>query len=134
MKCMKQLTTFVGRWHVLNHHDDEPASVPSPILASSIVCFIALVFNYWITRRAVSRLEVWWAELLVYALVPLFVTFVVLYRSSWHPHLAGAARTLSLILLSFFVSGAVLIATGLGLLLASVVYYSIFYDIARFKD
>jgi len=65
-----------------------------------LVCFAAFVFMNCVARPMVEKLEVDWAVLLVDMLVPISVTFVSLYRSCWHPEITGAARTISLLLLS----------------------------------
>jgi len=76
---------------------------------------------YWVAKREVSQLQVWWAELLAYAIVPIAVTFVVLYRSCWHREITGAARTGSVLLLSCTILVGELIAMGILLCVAVLV-------------
>jgi hypothetical protein len=100
--------------------DYQPASeVQSPIqrifVIASIGCFASLLIVYWIARPAVELLEDVWIETLVYAIVPLCMTFVVLYHSCWHPEIAGAARTGILLFVSLVILFGVLFAIGVGL-------------------
>lgn len=76
---------------------------------AAVACFASSLGFYLISRREVAQLQVWWAELLVYAVVPVAVTFVVLYRSDWHREITGAARTCSLLLLSGAILGGEMI-------------------------
>ena len=96
--------------------DNEQTSVQSPseqaIVIASICCYVSLIFFYWVAKRVVVRLEVRWIELLVYAIIPITVTFIILYRSCWHREITGAARTCSLLLLSCVILGGELIAIG----------------------
>ncbi len=70
-----------------------------------------------------------WAEWAVYALVPIAVIFVLLYRSGWHRELTGAPRTLALIGLSGFIFCSVLIVGGaiLTALLVVINHFTSFY-------
>jgi hypothetical protein len=79
------------------------------ITIAAVACFASSLGFYLISRHEVSQLQVWWAELLVYAAVPIAVTFIVLYRSDWHREITGAARTCSLLLLSGVILGGEMI-------------------------
>jgi len=97
--------------------DNEQApEVQSPlqrnIAIASIACFVSLIFIYWVASPAVELFEVRWVEFLVYAIIPISVTFIFLYRSCWHREITGAARTCSLLLLSCIILGGELIAIG----------------------
>src|ERR1019366_9431443 len=89
--------------------DNEQTSVQSPseqaIVIASISCYVSLIFFYWAARRVVELLEDRWIELLVYTIIPITITFIILYRSCWHPEIAGAARTCSLLLFSYIILG-----------------------------
>jgi hypothetical protein len=76
------------------------------------------VLVHWATRPVVNLLEVPWIEFLAYALVPVVVTFLILYRSCWHREIAGARRTCSLLLLSCVILGGVMVGSGFLLYLA----------------
>jgi hypothetical protein len=103
--------------------NEQTPEVQSPfqraMVMASIACFVSLIFFYWVARPAVVRLEVRWAELLVYAIIPISVTFIILYRSCWHREITGAARTCSLLLLSCIILGGELIAIGFMFCMAS---------------
>jgi hypothetical protein len=114
------------------NHNDQPSEIQSPVGLSAFVCFVALAFIYWVARPAVKLLEVGWAELLVYAIIPISVTFITLYRSCWHREVTGAARTLSLIFLSCLIFGGVLVAVVIIIILASLVYSRFVDGFSRF--
>jgi hypothetical protein len=67
-----------------------------------------LIIFYWVAGRAVELLEVRWIEWLVYAIIPISVTFIILYRSCWNPEIKGVTQTCSLLLLSCIILGDVL--------------------------
>ena len=50
--------------------------------------------------------------MLVYALLPLSVTFIILYRSCWHQELSKAKRAMSSLLISCVILGGVLLVSG----------------------
>ncbi len=77
---------------------------------ASVVCFVALALVYWAARPVVERLGVWWAKGLVYAIIPVTVTFVILYRSGWRRETPGRARIGSLLLLACVIFGGVMLA------------------------
>jgi hypothetical protein len=83
------------------------------VVIAFIVCFLAFISIYWAVRPATELLKVRWAGFLVNAIVPLSVTFAILYRSRWHREIVGPARTFYFLLLSSLVLGGVLIALGL---------------------
>jgi hypothetical protein len=60
----------------------------------------------------------WIYKLLVYAAVPIAVTFIVLYRSDCHREITGAARTCSLLLLSGAILGGEMIVAVVTLCVA----------------
>ena|ERR1022692_639310 len=95
----------------------ETTGFKSPIerlfVIASFICFVSLVFIYWVARPVVKLLGVWWVELLAYSIIPISVTFIILYRSRWHPEITGARRTSSLLLLSCVILIGVLFATGI---------------------
>lgn len=122
VKCIiKRFTMFLGHLSVMDDNEQTP-EVQSPlqrvIVIASIACFVSLTFIYWVARPAVELLEVRWVELLVYAIIPISVTFIILYRSCWHREITGAARTCSLLLLSCIILGGELIAIGFMLCMA----------------
>jgi hypothetical protein len=95
---------------------EQPLDAQSPlqrlIIVASIACFAALALVYCLAAPAVKLLEVWWAELLAYAIIPISVTFIILYRSDWRREISGAARTWSVLLLSLTIFAGVLLAVG----------------------
>ena len=125
---MKRFDTLL-EW--LNH-SHQPPETQSPFTASAIVSLVAFAFIYWLDSEVVSALRLWWAELLVYALVPMLLSFIILYRSSWHQEMTRAGRTTLLALLSCLILPGVLIATGIAFALAVLVYSCYFDGLSRF--
>ena len=120
---MAQLFSL-GRLRAMN--TDEPPSKPQPPYVIAVIASLAsLVFVHLVFKSAIAWLEVWWAELLAYALFPISVIFVILYRSCWHRELTGATRTLSLIGLSSFILAAVLLVGVFFLMVLFLVFNGI---------
>lgn len=82
------------------------------IAMASFGCLATLMFIYWVARPVVESSQDWWTELLVDALIPVLVTFIILYRSNWHRELSGVARMRSLLLVSFGILGGLLAIIG----------------------
>jgi hypothetical protein len=106
----------------MNENEQTP-EVQSPlrrdIVIASIASLVSLTIFFCAARPAVSKLQVWWAELLIYAFIPISVAFVILYRSCWHREIAGAARTCSLLMISCIILAGDLIAVGAMLFVAA---------------
>jgi hypothetical protein len=86
--------------------------MPRIVGVASLSCLVSLILFYWAVRGAVSEIGVWWEEWLVYATVPVLLTFLILYRSCWHPEITGAARTCYLFLLSCLIFAGDIVAVG----------------------
>jgi hypothetical protein len=99
------------------NEDEQTPSVDSSSKQSMVIvwlgCFISLTGFYWITRPLMLRLQIWWAELLIYSIVPISVTFILLYRSCWHSELSGWARTYYVLALSCVILAVELIFIGI---------------------
>ena len=112
---------ILGFMSVMNDNEQTPedqSPLQRVIVAASIACFASLMLFYWVGKPAIELLEVRWIELLVYSVIPISVTFTILYRSCWHREITGAARTCCLLLLSGIILGGELIAIGIMLCLA----------------
>jgi hypothetical protein len=109
--------------------NDQMPEVQSPlqraVVIASIACFASLTLFYWVARPAVELLEVGWAEFLAYAILPITVTFIILYRSCWHREVTGIARTGSLLLLSCIILGSEVIVIGFMLCVAMFCFNAI---------
>ncbi|MGA9452409.1 MAG: hypothetical protein WBW41_13820 [Verrucomicrobiia bacterium] len=101
-----------SRLSVMNH-SDQPSEFQLPIGVASFACLVCFAFIYLVARPAVLLLEVWWAEWLAYALIPVSVAFIILYRSCWHPEMVRAARTSCLVLLSCIIFCSDLVFIGI---------------------
>jgi hypothetical protein len=104
--------------------DNEPTSeIQAPlqqvIVIASIVCFVSWFTFYWFARPLMELLEVRWMEWMVYACIPVTVTFIYLHRSGWHLEITGVARTWSLLLLSCLIFGGEMIAAPILICLAA---------------
>jgi hypothetical protein len=108
-------------------NQEESPEVQPPIGLASLACLACLAIVYLAARRFVTRLEVWWAEWLVYSLVPIAVTSVILYRSCWHRELARGTRILSMILPS-----CIIFCVDLLVIVAMLVVACLFMGIERF--
>jgi len=86
----------------------------------------------WVARPMVEKLEVDWAVLLVDTLVTIAVTFVSLYRSCWHPEITGAARTISLLLLSCLILLCVNAAFVIQVVIIYLAYSTFFVGFSNF--
>jgi len=99
----------------MNENGQTPV-VQSPsqrnIILASFACLVALAFFNWYAGPAVKLLDVWWAKLLVYALVPILVTFIILYQGGWHREIVGPTRAGYLLLLSCAILVGVILAIG----------------------
>src|ERR1017187_1857993 len=120
----------------MNENEQTPevqsSSQRAMVIASS-VCFASSFCFYWAARPAVSELQVWWMESLVYAIIPISVTFIVLYRSYWHREITGAARTCSLLLLSCIILAGEVIATVIILCMVVVFFCLIAFGMNAFN-
>jgi hypothetical protein len=113
--------TLFKSWELKDDRtSEEEAPWPRGMVMATLACMVSSLGFYCVARWAVSLLQVWWAELLVYATFPIAVTFVVLYRSSWHREITGAARTCSALLLSCLILGGEIIVAAAVLCLALV--------------
>ncbi|HMD55114.1 MAG TPA: hypothetical protein VKJ65_11245 [Phycisphaerae bacterium] len=94
------------------NENEQPDEYQPPIGIAAIAGFVCLVFMLCVARPAVMLLNVWWAELLVFATLPIFITFAILYRSRWHREMGRSARIFSMILYSCIVLCSVSLAGG----------------------
>jgi hypothetical protein len=99
------------------NNNNQTQEVQSPLqlanIIASLTCFASLLGSYWFEKPLVEMLDDPWAEFLVYATIPISVTFIILYRSCWHPEIIGLARTSSLLLLSCLILVGVILAIGI---------------------
>ena len=71
-----------------------------------------MVFLLSLGKPAVEWFRVWWAELLIYTLLPLTLTFTILYGSCIHREMKSAVRALFLLLVSLLIFGGACLALG----------------------
>lgn len=85
--------------------ETEPSTeVQSPAqragIIASFACLACTGYLFRVVSPAVELLGVGWAELLVYTLLPIALTFTILHGSDFHREMARAARTSFLFLVS----------------------------------
>lgn len=80
---------------------------------ASIACFASLILIYWLAKPAVELLAIPWLKFLLYAIIPIAITFIILHRSDWHREMTGAARMCALFLLSCVILAGVLVVIAL---------------------
>ncbi|HEY1663985.1 MAG TPA: hypothetical protein VGI03_16320 [Verrucomicrobiae bacterium] len=91
--------------------------IPRAIRLGLLTCCASALGSYEVSHIWVSRLQVWWMEGLGYALLPLSMTFIVLYRSCWRREITGAPRVSYLLLYSCIILGSEILATMLAVVL-----------------
>lgn len=74
-------------------------------IIAAFACLACSGYLFWVASPAVELLGVWWAELLVYTLIPIALTFTILHGSDFHREMARAARTSFLFLVSCLIFG-----------------------------
>jgi hypothetical protein len=112
---MKRMALFLER---LNH-SDQPPEAHSPLVASFVAALFSFALIFGMDSRFIGALPQWWAELLVYAVIPILLAFILLYRSSWHHEMRRATRALVLTVTSCTLFGAAVIVAALALLVIS---------------
>jgi hypothetical protein len=100
---------------------EQPTDVQSPAqragILAALACLVCSTLLVWVARPAVELLPVWWMELLVYVLVPIALTFTLLYASSIHREMRRLARTAFLFLVSCLIFG------GVTFFMAAVIFF-----------
>ena len=95
---------------------EEPAEVQSPAQRAGIIaafaCFACLVYLFWVGEPVVEWLQVRWAGWLIYLLLPLALTFTLLYGSCIHREMRSAVRALFLLWVSVLIFGGACLALG----------------------
>jgi hypothetical protein len=103
----------------INNNEQAGESQP-PIGMAGFACLVCLAVIYMAANPVVSWLEVWWAGVLIYSVIPTLVAFTILYRSSWHQELPRVTRILSMILSSCIIFCVALVVLVLMVVVASM--------------
>jgi hypothetical protein len=82
---------------------DAQSPLQRVFVVASISCLASLLIIFWIARRGVEMLEDVCYEIPVYSIIPISVTFTILYRSCWNPEIIGVWRSCHLLLISLFI-------------------------------
>lgn len=87
----------------------------SPLLIAGLACFLSSPVIYLMTRPVVwlsSAPWVAWLQLGIFAVAPVTVAFMVLYRCAWHDDRPRTRRILTTILSACLIFGIVLLMIG----------------------
>ncbi len=99
---------------------EPPITVFSPIGLAAFLCLALFGLMYWAARPLVARIGNGWVEFLTYALLPLAVTFTLLYHSAWHREMAVVKRASYLVLTSGLILFSDLVLIGILLATLSI--------------
>lgn len=105
------------------NHSHQPPQAQSPFAAAAAASLASFASIYWLDGPEVAALRIWWVEGFVYAFVPTLLAFIILYRSAWHQEMTRTARTFLVAVLSCLIFPGALLAAGIGLFLAVLVYH-----------
>lgn len=113
------------------NENDSPVEVQSPAqrmeILAALACLGCMVFLFSAGKLAMERAPLWWAKLLVYTLIPLTLTFTILYGSCIHREMKRAVRVL------FLVGNSLLIFAGACLSLGIIAMMALaFMPLSRF--
>jgi len=118
-------SVLLNRFRALNQGEPETDGRP-PVGISLLACLACFGIVFAVARPAEALFSTGWIELLYYPLLPVAVTFMILYRSCWHPEITGAPRTCSLLLLSSVIFCGVFLAWGM--MLATGCFFAIVFQ------
>jgi hypothetical protein len=82
-------------------------------LVAWLACLLCLASLFFFAKPAVDLMEIWWEQLLIFALVPTLTAFFILFLSSVHREMKIVRRIFFLLLLALLDFGAVLLFTAL---------------------
>jgi hypothetical protein len=112
--------------------NSNPNASELPIRKAGLVCLVCLPIIYLATRPMVWVLHAEWVGWLLaplFTLLPMSVSFIILYSSLWHREWPGPKRILSLILVSAIILCVVLFIMGVILVIGSF-----FPDLGRYRN
>lgn len=114
------------------NRNDRPREFQAPFKASALVSILSFAFIYWLDSRPLSVVRIWWEQLLIYAVIPVLLAFIILYRSAWHRELPKFARAPLLGALACLIFLGVFVGIAAGMVLFAFVYYGYLDHFARF--
>lgn len=96
-------------------------------ILATLACVGCLVYLFSVGGAALDLVPIWWAKVLISALIPLALTFTILYGSNVHREMRRLVRTLFLLLNSVLIFGAACLSlAGLAFLIC------VFMPLSRF--
>lgn len=95
----------------------EPSNeIQSPVspggIVATLACLASSVYLLCVVSPAVELLGAWWAELMVYTLLPIALTFTILHGSDIHREMTSVTRTCFLLLASCLIFGGTFLFMG----------------------
>ena len=98
------------------NHTEQPAEVQSPAqragITAVLVCLAYMACLFRVGKILVGWLPVWGVGFLIYALLPIALTFTILHVSCIHREMSKAARGSFLLLISLLIYGLACLALG----------------------
>ena len=95
---------------------ESSTEVQSPISLGGIIapfaCLACLAYLFCVVSPAVEMLGVGWAEMLVYTLIPIALTFTILHGSDIHREMTRTGRAAFLFLVSCLIFGGTFLFMG----------------------
>ena len=92
---------------------DPSVAVQSPLGLALFGCLASFGLVYCVARPLVTRIGIGWIEFLIYAAIPLGVTYVILYCCGCLRGMARVGRTVLLILMSCLILGCDMVIMGI---------------------
>jgi len=95
-----------------------------PLLIAGLTCLFCMPIVFLTTRPVIWLSTAPWVAWLLgsfFIVVPLVVTFIVLYRSAWHDELPQARRIISVVLSSFVILVADVLLVGAVLVIGCLI-------------
>jgi hypothetical protein len=93
---------------------ERPTELQSPAqragIIAALVCFALMACLFGIGKPVMERVHAWWAEMLIYTLFPIGLTFAILHASCIHREMSRAARAGFLLLVSLLIFGGACLA------------------------
>ncbi|HYA79064.1 MAG TPA: hypothetical protein VED19_00980 [Candidatus Nitrosopolaris sp.] len=102
---------------------ESSTEVQSPISLGGIIapfaCLTCMAYLFYVVSPAVELLGAGWAEMLVYTLIPIVLTFTILHGSDIHREMTRAGRAAFLFLVSCLIFGGTFLFLGVLVFCAS---------------
>jgi hypothetical protein len=95
---------------------DQPPAQRVGVLAA-VACLASILYVAWVGQSVLAWLPVQWLAWVIYLLLPLALTFTILYGSQVHSEMRRAARAFFLLGFSLLIYGGAWLALAAGALI-----------------